>query len=186
MIWLDGLDAPLISTLRQMFAEFDGAPESKAHVYSGTLRSGHVVPTWMQREAFRTVVWKFVDVMAALEELRGESGSPYDDVIVEYQHPQTGGPALPTISAYMQLLRPDVETWSHRQTCSTVYHAVRGTGYSVINGRRFEWSAGDTFAVPTWAEHAHGNASPDDALLFSYSDEPAVRALGLYREQRAG
>lgn len=182
MIWLDGLDAPMVSTLRLVFAEFGGAPESKAHLYSDVLRSGQVAPGWMGQEAFGTVVWKFTDVEAALDELRGDSGSPFDDVIVEYRDPRTGGPILPTIAAYMQLLRPGVETLPHRQTCSTVYHVVRGSGRSVIDGRTFEWSVGDTFAVPVWAEHAHANPAADDALLFSYSDEPAVRALGLYRE----
>jgi gentisate 1,2-dioxygenase len=184
MIWLDGLDAPLVSTLRQMFAEFDGEPESKGHVYSGFLRSGQVEPTWMQPEAFGTVAWKFDDVQAALEELRGEAGTPYDDIIVEYRNPQTGGPVLPTISAYMQLLRPGVETRAHRQTSSTVYHVVRGSGHSLVDGQRLEWAVGDTFAIPTWAEHAHGNPTSHDALLFSYSDEPAVRSLGLYRESQ--
>lgn len=184
MIWLDGLDSPLVSTLRQMFAEFQGAPDSKTHVFSDVLRSGQVSPSWMAPGAFGTLIWKLRDVETAIEELRGEKGSPYDDVIVEYRNPQTGGPALPTMSAYLQLLRPGVETWSHRQTCSTVYHVARGSGHSVINGEKFDWTVGDTFAVPTWAEHAHANPSSEDALLFSYSDEPAVRALGLYRESQ--
>jgi gentisate 1,2-dioxygenase len=184
MIWLDGLDAPLVSTLRQMFAEFDGAPAAKTHIYAGVLRTGQVEPTWMTRAAFSTVVWKFDDVRTAIKDLREEKGSPYDDIIVEYRNPLTGGPALSTISAYMQLLRPGVETWSHRQTCSTVYHVVDGAGYSIVDGQRLDWTTGDTFAVPTWAEHAHANPSSRDALLFSYSDEPAVRALGLYRESR--
>ena len=182
MIWLDGLDSPLVSTLRQMFAEFDGAPEEKVHIYSDVLRAGVVEPTWMRRDAFGTLVWKLVDVERAIEELRGEPGSRFDDIIVEYRNPQTGGSALPTMAAYMQLLRPGVETWSHRQTCSTVYHVARGHGYTVIDNERFDWVVGDTFAVPTWAEHSHANPTTNDALLFSFSDEPAVRALGLYRE----
>ncbi|WP_432842474.1 cupin domain-containing protein [Dactylosporangium sp. CA-092794] len=185
VIWLDGLDSPMVSTLRQMFAEFEGAPQSKTHVYSDVLRSGYVEPSWMDRAVFSTLVWKLDDTLRAIEELRGEQGDPYDDVIVEYRNPQTGGPALPTMSAFMQLLRPGAKTWAHRQTSSTVYHVVRGTGYSVLDGQRFEWEPGDTFAVPTWVSHAHANPTSGDALLFSFSDEPAVRALGLYREQKA-
>jgi gentisate 1,2-dioxygenase len=183
MIWLDGLDAPMVSTLRQMFAEFEGAGTEETPVYSETLRTGQVAPSWMSREDFGTVSWKLADVESAIEELRERQGSRYDDVIVEYRNPLTGGPALPTVSAYLQLLRPGAETASHRQTSSSVYHVVRGSGSSVIGGERIEWAQGDTFAVPTWAEHSHANPSSEDALLFSYSDEPAVRALGLYREQ---
>jgi gentisate 1,2-dioxygenase len=186
MIWLDGLDAPMVSTLRLVFAEFGGAPQSKGHMYSPVLRAGQVEPTWMDRRAFGTVVWKYDEVEAALADLRGEVGSPFDDVIVEYRNPQTGGPVLPTVAAYMQLLRPGVQTHSRRQTCSTVYHVVRGRGRTTINGVDFDWSTGDTFAVPVWANHAHANDTMDDALLFSYSDRPAVRALGLYRESAGG
>jgi gentisate 1,2-dioxygenase len=78
-----------------------------------------------------------------------------------------------------------VKTEAHRHTSSAVYHVARGCGTSIISGRRFDWAEGDTFALPTWAEHQHENTSGQDALLFSFSDEPAIRALGLLRESPA-
>jgi gentisate 1,2-dioxygenase len=45
-----------------------------------------------------------------------------------------------------------------------------------------DWGRNDTFSIPTWARHAHHNDENADALLFSYSDAPAVVALGLARE----
>ena len=43
----------------------------------------------------------------------------------------------------------------------------------------------DTFVVPLWYAHRHMNSSADDAILFSMSDAPALKALDLYREESA-
>jgi gentisate 1,2-dioxygenase len=185
MIWLDGLDMPMVSTLRLIFADFGGGPEATKPEAAAPLRSGELKPRWAGAEQATTLVWKLDDVESALEELRDEHGSPFDDLIIEYRDPRTNGPVMTTMSAYMQLLRPGVETDAHRHTSSAVYHVVRGSGASVIDGERFDWVEGDTFALPTWAEHRHLNSGSGDALLFSFSDEPAVDALGLLREQPA-
>jgi len=54
----------------------------------------------------------------------------------------------------------------------------------VIGGRRFDWEEKDIFCVPSWVPHRHANASQsEDACLFSFSDRPVMKALGLWREQ---
>jgi gentisate 1,2-dioxygenase len=53
----------------------------------------------------------------------------------------------------------------------------------VIEGQRFDWAEGDVFVVPNWRWHEHASAMGRDAILFSVSDEPVMRALGMYREQ---
>jgi gentisate 1,2-dioxygenase len=185
MIWLDGLDLPMVHTLRLIFAEFGAGEIPSRPLPAGALRSGDVKPRWAGAPDAPTLVWKLEDVEAALDALRGEEGSPYDDLIVEYRDPATNGPVMPTLSASMQLLRSGVETKAHRHTASAVYHVVRGSGTSVIAGQAFDWVEGDTFALPTWAEHQHANTGSGDALLFSFTDEPAVAALGLLRESPA-
>lgn len=183
MIWLDGLDLPMVNTLKLIFTEHSGAPDAgELPEAAPLLRSGGLQPSWVDAPEATTLAWKLRDVEQALEELRGEAGSPHDDLILEYRDPRTGGPVLTTLSASMQLLRPGTETASHRHTSSAVYHVVRGTGWSQIGDQRLEWGPGDTFALPYWFEHHHGNPTSEDALLFSFSDEPAIRALGLYRE----
>jgi gentisate 1,2-dioxygenase len=183
VLWLDGLDLPMLHTLRLIFAQFQGYDGDRRPVAGDALRSGALRPRWAGAGDSPTVVWKLADVEAALAELRDEEGSPYDDLILEYRDPATNGPAMQTMSASMQLLRPGVETQAHRHTSSAVYHVARGSGTSIIGGERLEWTQGDTFALPTWAEHAHANPGAEDALLFSFSDEPAVAALGLLRER---
>jgi gentisate 1,2-dioxygenase len=64
---------------------------------------------------------------------------------------------------------------------------AKGSGYSIINGKRFDWTERDIFCVPSWAWHEHGNTSDsDDAVLFCLNDLPVIRAMGLYREEALG
>jgi gentisate 1,2-dioxygenase len=106
--------------------------------------------------------------------------------VYEYKNPMTGGPIMPTIGAQLQRLLPNEKTKAHRHTGSAIYQVAKGRGWSVIGGQRFDWEEKDIFALPSWAVHSHANASAsEDAVLFSFNDFPAMRALALYREQAA-
>ena len=77
-----------------------------------------------------------------------------------------------------------VQTRSHRHNSSVVCYVFRGSGNTVIEGKRFEWSQGDVLALPGWEWHAHANGSEaDDAYLISFTDEPLLKYLGIHREQ---
>ena len=41
-----------------------------------------------------------------------------------------------------------------------VYHVFRGAGYSVVDGVRIDWQAGDFFSLPPWCWHEHANPGP--------------------------
>src|SRR5204863_5882568 len=102
---------------------------------------------------------------------RAERGAdPFDDAIVEYVDPETGRPVLPTMGCYLQMIRPGVETVSHRQTSTAIYHAVRGSGQTTIGDACYEWEAGDCFVVPPTAPHRHANRASEPAILFSLQD----------------
>ena len=78
-------------------------------------------------------------------------------------------------------------TRAHRHTGSFIYQVAKGSGHSVIDGKRFDWKERDIFCVPSWAWHEHANASAsDDACLFAFNDLPVMHALGLYREEAFG
>jgi len=75
-------------------------------------------------------------------------------------------------------------TKTHRHNCSTIYHAFRGNGMTIINGQKFEWEQGHCLVVPLWSWHSHQNRVKDrEAILFSMSDLPLMEALKLYREE---
>jgi gentisate 1,2-dioxygenase len=190
MIWLDGLDVPLILHLNQIFYEAyaeERFPLTKPDDASARTYGGGLAPRTSRHEKpFSPIVnYRWDRTYQALQTLaaQGES-SPFDDVILEYTNPLSGGPALPTISAFIQLLRPGCRTRAHRHTSSAVYMAVRGRGVTEIDGREFAWNEHDVFVLPTWAKHRHANASGDEeAVLFSFTDEAVLRPLGLYRER---
>jgi gentisate 1,2-dioxygenase len=61
---------------------------------------------------------------------------------------------------------------------------VEGSGWTVINGKRFDWATGDIFCIPPWVWHDHANASSGQrAILFSFADTPVLKAFDLYREE---
>jgi len=189
IIWLDGLDTPLVRGLEAVFYEDfpeDQQPVTKL-VDDSELRygAGALKPAWEQPSTQWSPLlhYKWERTYQALQKLAEVAASPFDDVALEYTNPANGGPVLPTMACLVQLIRPGVRTQAHRQTSSAVYYVVRGEGYSVINGQRFDWAKDDFFVVPPWAWHEHGSEAGEESVLFSIQDIPVLSALGLYREE---
>ena len=128
--------------------------------------------------------YRWQDTYRALQALAATPADPYDGVALEYVNPLTGGRTLPTLSCWAQMLRPGERTRAHRHNSTSIYHAFRGSGATVINGETLEWSQGDTFIVPLWSWHEHANRSNgEEALLFSMHDIPVLEAFGLHRQE---
>jgi gentisate 1,2-dioxygenase len=178
MIWLDGLDVPLIESLQVAAMEpYEGKgipPKENPYAASGYGMMRPVASA--KKEVPRPLHYRWRDVYPALQR-RGE---------VE-PHPITGGATLPTLSCWLQMLRPGERTQVHRHTSTTIYHAFRGSGTTIINGAAIHWDKGDTFVVPLWSWHEHANGTnKDEAILFSMHDTPVLNAFGLYREEQQG
>ena len=110
-------------------------------------------------------------------------GEPANGLLLTYTHPLTGGPTLPMFACELQLLSPKHQTKSHRHVSTTVYQVFKGEGATVVDGQRLEWARGDIFVIPPWSWHNHENKLGEDTILFSMNDWPALKALGLYREE---
>jgi gentisate 1,2-dioxygenase len=145
-----------------------------------------LIPTWERHLAPYSPLFHYSwdRAYTALREIaRTDPGSPFDAVLLEYTNPCTGGAALPTMATRLQMLPPGTHTRAHRHTASTVYLTVRGRGRTIVDGMALDWSEHDLFVVPTWAWHEHLNEAAEEAILFSFTDEPTLRALALYREE---
>jgi gentisate 1,2-dioxygenase len=128
--------------------------------------------------------YRWRDTYPSLQRLAKGNGNPYDGIALEYVNPTTGGPTLPTMSCRIQMLRSGEQTKTHRHTSTSIYHAFRGSGTTIINGEPFNWEKGDSFVVPLWSWHEHTNrSSTEEAILFAMHDEPILKAFGLYREE---
>jgi gentisate 1,2-dioxygenase len=166
-VWQDGLDIPLMNSLDANFYE----------VHPGLVQTPappHLTPrreNWTKPYS-PVFLYKWDESYARLK----ESGGLYD-----YTNPLTGGAIMPTIGARLELISGG--TGRKRHTGSLIYQVAQGRGSSEIGGRRFDWEEKDIFCVPSWAWYQH--AAPSEAVLFCFHDIPAMRSLGLYREEAA-
>ena len=193
-IWQDGLDIPLVNCLEANFyaVHADLKQQVAYPVDDSTASWGApgLQPAGADWSKPYSPMLKYEwepTYEALTRYAKATEGSPFDGVLMNYINPQTGGPVMQTIGASMQLLRPGEKTRAHRHTGSSIYQVAKGSGYSIIGGKRFEWKRRDIFCVPAWAFHEHGNASAsEDACLFCFNDLPVMKALGLYREEAFG
>ena len=188
MIWMDGLDLPLVGDLDAIFFELYPTyvqPITQVNDSEQKFSGPQLRPTWERPQVDYSPLlnYKWEPTYQALKKIGEGAASPFDDICFEYLNPNTGGPVLPTMGCYIQMIRPGIHTQAHRQVNSAVYHVFEGGGHSVINGKRFNWERGDFFVVPPWAWHEHANESKDEVILFSVQDTPVMEALGLYREE---
>jgi gentisate 1,2-dioxygenase len=146
---------------------------------------GHLSPTWTQATSkfAPLLLYSWDQTLDALHALRDREGSPYEGIALEYTHPGTGGPVLPTIGCRVQLIRTGERLKARRVAGSAVFCVAEGAGRTIIDGKAFDWEKGDILALPSWALHEHANTGRGDAILFSIHDRPVLEALGLYREE---
>ena len=190
MVWLDVLDISAVRSLHATFFEGSNAPRQQVSAISDRsfreFGSGIMRTVNARHDSLASPILAYTKdrAMAALEGAAGLEADSYDDILLEYQNPLTGGPALPTMGTMLQMLRPGVHTSAHRHTGSVVYYVCEGRGSTIIDDKRFDWGRGDFMALPPWARHEHLNASTTErAILFQVNDLPILKALGLYREQ---
>ena len=94
-----------------------------------------------------------------------------------------GESTMPTIDAWLSLLPPGHKTEAYRSTDATVFCVAEGHGQSRIgddSGDTFSWAPHDIFMAPSWVPVTH--EAKGESVLFSFSDRPIQKALGLWRE----
>jgi gentisate 1,2-dioxygenase len=190
MVWLDVLDISLVRKMEAVFFEpsdlprrpVNDIPDRSYREYgSGIMRPARAAPA---AYANPLLVYARERAEEALRQAAHLDPDPFDDTALEYQNPLTGGPAMPTIGNVLQRLRPGIKLKPHRHTGSSVYYVVRGLGTTKVGDRSFDWAPGDFFAIPPWAVHEHANRSQtEEAVMYHVNDFPAIRLLGLWREQ---
>jgi gentisate 1,2-dioxygenase len=101
MIWLDGLDAPLVGMLEAAFRDDFPEETQKARedmdVSFTKYGSGAFRPAWESTTAGHSPLWHYpwTQTKMALDRLAAmESGSPFDGIILEYTNPATGAAGM--------------------------------------------------------------------------------------------
>jgi gentisate 1,2-dioxygenase len=169
-LWMDTLDRPLTIALRQSrFEPYPTGAPPPMRALDDPTRVPYSYP-WTQTEP------------ELARRAAGGAIDPFDDVVLDFANPHTGGPVLPTIGTRIQMLRPGVRTRAHRHAYTSVYHVFRGSGSTIADGVRIDWQSGDFVTLPPFCWHEHHNDSSAAAYLFSVTDAPVINALGFGRE----
>jgi gentisate 1,2-dioxygenase len=175
VVWMDGLDMNILALFDAQFAE--NYPEEIQPV---TRNEGGPLPQSKTSPLFSYPYSRSREALASLA--RNESPDACHGWKLRYSNPLTGGFAMPTIGAFLQLLPAGFRGEPHRSTDASVYSVVEGSGRAKIGGEAFEFEPKDTFVVPSWQPLVLEVDS--ECVLFSFSDRPAQAALGFWRESR--
>jgi gentisate 1,2-dioxygenase len=168
VVWLDGLDIPLVRA-------FDAS-------WVSALRPASA-PSPVDEAAQAEFRWPWKTVRRALAGMA--DSMPRSRPVSRAYVTATGAPPLPTMGAEALWVRPGERTRARRSTASRVFQVLEGRGTSRVGDTELTWEPGDTFVAPPWHWIEHANAAGEPACVFSFNDEPAVRALGLWRDESA-
>lgn len=188
MIWLDGLDIPIVSHFDASFAEGysdDEQPVSRETGDSLARYGANMLPVDYKKEKLASPIFNYPYARSreALERMKAQGEwDPCHGLKMRYVNPVDGGHAMPTIAAFLQLLPKGFKSAAYRSTDATIYVCVEGGGRTTIGGEKFEWGPQDIFVAPSWAWVTH--EAEDESVLFSYSDRAAQEKLGLFRQDR--
>jgi gentisate 1,2-dioxygenase len=188
MVWLDGLDIPIVRLLDASFAEPGESDEqavTRPEGDSAARYANNLLPVDWQPAAKTSPIFSYPYARSreSLDALaRNEDPDPCHGHKLRYVNPASGGSAMPTIGTFIQLLPKGFSSRPCRSTDGTVYVVVEGKGESRVGDQVFGWEPHDIFVAPSWLPVSH--RADDDSVLFSFSDRPVQQALGLWREQR--
>jgi len=186
-IWLDGLDIPMVNLFSASFAEHHPEEIQPVMRPEGDALSRYgaaLMPVDFTPERRSPLLsYPYARSRETLDRLhRNGPVHAVHGIKMQYVNPATGGYPMPTIAAFLQLLPKGFETKSYRSTDATVFCAAEGRGTSRVGDESFTWGPRDVFVVPSWMPVTH--SATDEAVLFSFSDRPAQKSLGLWREQQ--
>ena len=188
MVWLDGLDIPLVaffnSTFREDHAEEEAAVTRPTGDAMARYGSGLLPVGWRNGSLNSPVFsYPYARTREALHALtKAAAPDAHLGHLMRYINPADGGWAMPTIATMIRLLPQGFSTLPYRSSDSTVFVVVEGRGDISVSGQRLELTPHDVVVVPGWMAYTlHAN---DDLVLFSYSDRVAQEKLGFFRELR--
>ncbi len=167
-LWLDVLDGPVINAINQtVFQNYGDCRQA--------LRNSPAAP--QTPEIQMRYPWAMVeaDLMAREE----ESLNPLSGHVFDYIDPNSGKHPMRTLGCRMRHLPAGFVGRPYRSRVNAVFHAFKGHGRVIVDGKAMEWSQGDNFVIPGWSTRAFEAASSGDSFVFETHDAPLLESLGL-------
>ncbi len=185
VIWLDALDLPLFYYLEGSYAE-ESPLQSKRNRPDASqveYRAAGLVPK-RRREApvgaYPMMRFPWTNTEAVLREMAEYGGS--EPVELDFINPETGLSVLPTMGFTALMIRLGETVRPPIRSTSAVFHIIKGSGRSVVNGETYDWTAKDSFSVPVFSEVEH-TTGDEPAFLIQVHDGPLQEKLGYYEER---
>lgn len=159
VVWMDGLDIPIVNMLDTSFAEH--YPDGTQQVLREETETPFSFPYSRSREALDRI--------------------PVDERHGARLHYGNESGTMPTIDAWLRLLPAGFRTKPYRSTDATVFCVTEGRGQTRIGNTTLSWNPHDIFMTPSWEFVIH--EADAESVLFSFSDRPLQKSLGLWREE---
>ncbi|KAH7141728.1 gentisate-dioxygenase [Dactylonectria macrodidyma] len=156
VIWLDGLDLPEFVHFPVHFNEHFSAARYPAK----DVEESPIVFPWAKMQP----------------RLDGQKGSWATAAYLK----EDGRELSRTIGASAERLEARSQSPTIRETASSVYHVIEGSGRTQISGETINWKQGDTFCIPAYYRYQHFSDN-DRVYLYRFDDKPMLKALGFYR-----
>jgi gentisate 1,2-dioxygenase len=187
VVWMDGLDIPIVNMFDTSFAEHhpnQTQPIEREEGDSLVRYGANLLPLEYrsERKSSPMFTYPYARSRETLERMyRNGPVHACHGIKMQFVNPVTGGYPIPTIAAFLQMLPAGFTGAPYRSTDATVYYVVEGRGTSHVGDASLTWQGRDIFVVPSW--HTVSHRVQEDVVLFSFSDRPVQKALGLWRER---
>lgn len=90
------------------------------------------------------------------------------------------GFAVKTMHSFVSEIKPGGNYGPHRHSSEAIMYCISGEAYTVIDGVRYDWKAGDCLMVPSLSWHQHFNASDTEVMrYYATSNWPMTVSAGL-------
>jgi gentisate 1,2-dioxygenase len=99
-----------------------------------------------------------------------------------YLHPAMKDRAIRSLVVFMQEIPPGSRSGKQKHQGGLVHYILEGKGYTVINGVKHDWEAGDVVVLPIFPDglqYQHFNADPENRALFIAAEPNLFDALGV-------
>ncbi|MCB1416540.1 MAG: cupin domain-containing protein [Nitratireductor sp.] len=184
VIWLDALDLPLFVYLEgsyaiesELQAQRNRPDASQVEYRASGLAPARRAGTQIRRYPMMRYPW------SRTEEALREMARYGDGEVAEldYVNPETGEDVLPTMGFTAMMLAEGQKVSPPRRSTSAVFHVIRGSGTTTVDGETIAWKAKGTFSAPVFAAIDHQAA--EESFLVQIHDRPLQERLRYYEER---
>jgi gentisate 1,2-dioxygenase len=189
MVWLDGLDIPMMMNFGTTFREDHEHDEAAITRPTGDAMARYgsgLLPIDHRAKNLNSPVFNYpyARTREALHAL-ARAGAPdaHQGHLMRYVNPSDGGWAMPTIAPMVRLVPKGFAGKRYRSSDGMIFVGLEGRGSITVGTQRMALGPRDVAVVPGWMPYAID--AQDDFVVFSFSDRVAQEKLGVWREQRS-